>query len=272
MSLVLGLCIEDVCCCEVMVSQIATGQVFGLNQRLHLVIQGPSIRQVDDLCDELQDCAYPLVQGISGCVSFRDSGIAPDVVMVILSGRCEQREPSSLVGPLDSLVKYIHGLSQCMTPGQLNGAKIVVVGDMAAIAANLLWDKMNTTNMAASHFIAVDGYMEPASIRSPRGLGQIQRICSWVRQWWTGCKEISGIYLGSKFLDVSQPKGNGAGYFFSALVEIDGRQNFHVRPKWTAQGRYIAELCAKSDTAMMVMHQLEDRRVNKTHTTYASNL
>ncbi|XP_013085199.2 uncharacterized protein LOC106069962 [Biomphalaria glabrata] len=272
--LVVGLCIEDLNSCDLLVSQIASGHIFGLDQKVHLIIQGPSIQQVHDLCFDIQDCAYTLVQAITGCASLLDTNLRPDVVMIVVSAPCchgnVTRDPP-YPSAMDHLVSYINELTQLVTPSQWRQSHVIVTGDMAVIAANLLSQKLNNI-VTATQIMAVDGDLAPDSLKQKSNkLSYIDRLCSRIRQWWTGSQSAAVTYLGSYFIDLKRSRPTRSGYFFSMPVEILAPRKFQVRGQSEFKGNYITDICRKSDAAQEIMRQLNMEPANKVEF-YPANL
>ncbi|CAL1539709.1 unnamed protein product, partial [Lymnaea stagnalis] len=87
---------------------MAAGHVFGIDQKLQLILQASNLDQLEEVCMDLHDCAYPLVTDVSAQLTLGDVTQTLDAVVIVLASRCTAGTSTSEFQSLVSLVTYIH--------------------------------------------------------------------------------------------------------------------------------------------------------------------
>lgn len=263
------LCFENVDNCNILLSQLGSGEVFGLSQRVYLVLQGSDENQLEALSWDLQDCAFPLISGISKCTTFGNAELHPDVVMVILTDRGEHSE--NLLG----LVQYSQRIADNLASCNLHNTPIVMIGDMAHIAASVVCKQLPAT-LKAEHIIALGGKEDTPNKQFPHRHGEISKVvrfCHALRHWWNGQQASSDkkVKLGTKFVNTKQHNsvnGKPTGYFFSGPVDILGPTTFSARLDHNSNPNYIAKIKTGTDAAHEILVRMDGAVTNKDQQSY----
>ncbi|CAG5114900.1 unnamed protein product [Candidula unifasciata] len=260
--LVVCLCIEDLDCafCDIVINQIATGHFFGPDQPFHLVFHGTNdVYKLGELCQEVQDCAFPMITDVSWQTTFNEPSRCPDIVLVLLSCRSvlytRDKPTVEQFQSLLNLVSYMSGLSDLLSVIRMDALKIIIAGDLALTAASIMSHRMNT--LTARQLLAIDVYQNSAA--SDSGYSKVSRICDTVRQWWTGIKTSASTYLGVKYINYTKraTRNQQTGYFFSAPVNMTGPMSF-LSDKDTPMNRdFLAEVKATTDAAFSLLYATE---------------
>ncbi|GFR61762.1 malate dehydrogenase [Elysia marginata] len=264
------LCVENVDDWDILLNQLGSGEVFGPNQRLSLILQGCDQSQLEALSWDLQDCAFPLISGVSTCTVFANAGLQPDAVMVLLTNRLSNKTEKqtghvrSCLNNLNlerdydllGLVNYTKSIAEKLADCNLNNARIVMLGDIAHVAASLFSSYLPTP-LGAVHIIALDG-MEgilPRQLAHNRGqMSKVTRFCHALRQLWSGQQvhQDKRVELGTKFVDTKQNNVNRkpTGYFFSGSVNLTGPATFSTRLAFDSNLNHMAKVKAETDAAI----------------------
>ncbi|RUS73877.1 hypothetical protein EGW08_018363 [Elysia chlorotica] len=275
------LCVENVDNCDILLHQLGNGEVFGPNQNLRLVLQGFEQNQLEGLGWDVQDCAFPLISGVTTCTTFADSGLNPGAIMVLLSDRMSNgdNQKKSVLNSNSSLsnqdgdhqrfknvlglIQYTKSLTTAFDGCSVDNTPIVILGDLANTAASLLSSHVSPS-FGASQMIALDGTEailgETKSTSSKGHMSKAVRFCHALRQWWNGqqAHPDKKTRLGTRFIDNKQlrAKGNSTGYFFSAPVEFSGPAAFSARLDCDIDLSHVAKIKAETDAAHALVAKL----------------
>ncbi|XP_059176471.1 uncharacterized protein LOC131956090 isoform X2 [Physella acuta] len=249
------LCLEDPLANLLLVSQVANGSVFGRHQPLSLTLHADGTDDLDELEMEIQDCSFPLVQGVSKHRDLQEMPEAPQLIVVILNRR-EYKPWGSSDGQfqtLVSLVIYMHNMGNMLDGRNLSNTQILVVGDLALTAATILASKLS--QLSARQLIALDGDSEkPVSLpHKSEHHGRVDRITAAIKAWWTGLK-TSPLRMGTKFFSAENFK---LGYFLSSPVKMEAPRMFSVSSPGHVTSPHMSEVMATTDTAQQIFNQLE---------------
>uniref|UniRef100_A0A0B7AJB2 Uncharacterized protein n=1 Tax=Arion vulgaris TaxID=1028688 RepID=A0A0B7AJB2_9EUPU len=265
------LCIEDLDSgiCDILINQLATGYLFGLDQNIHLMLQSSDdLVKLEDLRLDVQDCAYPRILEISCHQTFSDMAYSPDIILVVLSNRSfpymtdtpTQEQFQRLLG----LVHYMTQLSEWMSVLQLSTSKIIVAGDLALTAASILSQKLN--KLTAMQLMAIDAQQPRSFAKETTGCYcKANRLCETVKQWWSGISTSALTFLGMKYTSGARgtPKNQDSSYFFSTPVSLIEPMKFVTSSDIHIDLDHVVEVKATTDKAFRIVQEM-NRTNNKT--------
>ncbi|GFO34859.1 malate dehydrogenase [Plakobranchus ocellatus] len=281
-NLVVCMCFEEYDNYDILLNRLGHGDIFGRDQLVSLLLQGSDTTQLEGLCWDVQDCAFPLIADVS---IFDPSSASqhPDIVLVLLADspvsgisrrsiNTQQSPPaftehitefSNLLG----LVQYTSTLDEMLAAQCRQNTPIVLLGDLAHVAASLLASRVMLSS--AGQVIALHGEDELRLKHARPGQGQMSkttRFCHILRHWWTGTQANIDrkVHLGTKFVDVKQNIAKEAtGYFFSAPVDISGPGTFTANLDLDADEGHLAKVKMETDMAHSLAEFLEGSKLNR---------
>ncbi|BFZ12457.1 hypothetical protein BsWGS_15496 [Bradybaena similaris] len=266
--LVVCLCIEDLDCtfCDIVISQVASGHFFGADQPFHLVLQSSDdVYKLEELCQEVQDCAFPTITGVSWQTTLNDMARRPDIILVLLSNHSvpytTRRPTGQQLQRLLSLVHYMNMLSNSLSAVRMDAVKVIITGDLALTAASVMSHRLDT--LTARQLLAIDVHQIQGNqdnlAAANSGYSKTTRICEAVKQWWSGIKTSALTYLGVKYINhaSSATMNQATGYFFSAPVNLVGPMDILSDTDTPINQDHIVQVKATTDAAFSILQAID---------------